>query len=313
MPIGTLCKQQLQQLVQQQHLVASEPLNSAQVQPASIDVRLGRTCYEQKYARLPLQHGSHTARYFLDRGFTFKRGHIYTVQCKESLRLDANTSAICNGKSTAGRLDMMVRLLCDGATQYNYVPRGYSGSLWLEITPRTFDVVLTEDHCVAQLRFFDGGMQRVKRPEQISIDLSGEVAGYVSNGGVVDYAKLDHNKWQYWSPLPVHNDESVLWPGQFYVLRSLETVSIEPDQAAELEPINTRYGEFRLHYAGFVDPGFCGRLVLEVRPFEVPIVLRHAQPIGQLWREAMSAVPDELYGAQNSYQNQTLKLAKQFC
>lgn len=313
MPIGTLCKQQLQQLVQQQHLVASEPLLNEQLQPASIDLRLDHICYEQKYARLPVsvKHSTHSR--FLTGGLTLKRGHIYNVRCKESLRLDANTSAICNGKSTAGRLDMMVRLLCDGATQYNYVPRGYSGSLWLEITPRTFDVVLAEYHCVAQLRFFDGGMQRVKRPEQISIDLSGDVAGYISTGGVVHYGKRDHNKWQYWSPLPVHNDEAVLWPGQFYVLRSLETVNIEPDQAAELEPINTRYGEFRLHYAGFVDPGFCGRLVLEVRPFEVPIVLQHGQPIGQLWREHMSQIPEELYGAQNSYQNQTLKLAKQFC
>lgn len=320
-PVGTLCDAQIQGLVHSGNIIATEPIAEGQIQPASMDLRLDHVAHQVPHARLPVtgetvadivrRHGRGT---FLSSGLTLKRGSIWLVKCKESLKLDRNTSATANGKSTAGRLDIMCRLLTDGGTLYNKVQSEYEGELWLEVAPRTFDVTLHESDCLAQIRFHDGGIYTIDGPKSIKIDLSGDVAGYVSTGGLVAYDKRDHAKWHYWSPLPVRDGEAILYPGQFYVLRSLEPVVIGSDECAECEAVNTQYGEFRLHYAGFVDPGFNGRLVLEVRPFELPIVIRHGQQIGQLWREAMSQAPSKLYGdAGNAYQSQTLKLAKQFC
>lgn len=320
-PVGTLCDSQIQELIDSGNITATERIEKNQIQPASIDLRLDRVAYEVPYTRLPVngeaveELGLRRSRgTFLSSGLTMRRGSIWLVKCKESLKLDRNTSATANGKSTAGRLDIMCRLLTDGGSVYNFVRSEYAGELWLEISPRTFDVVLNESDCLAQLRFHDGGKLTTSGPEPVRVDLSGDVAGYISTGGTVTYNKRDHSRWHSWSPLPVRNGEAVLYPGQFYILRSLEAVKVGPDVAAEAQAVSTQHGEFRLHYAGFVDPGFCGRLVLEVRPFEVPIVIRHGQQIGQLWYEAMSEYPDALYGeAGNTYQAQELKLAKQFC
>ena len=94
------------------------------------------------------------------------------------------------------------------------------------------------------------------------------------------------------------------------------------DHAAEMAPYLAMAGEFRVHYAGFFDPGFGhaaaggtgSRGVLEVRCHEAPFVLEHGQVVGRLVYERMSERPDTLYGAgiSSNYQGQGLKLAKQF-
>lgn len=316
-PVGTLASHQIAVLISQGQLMGAANEN---IQPASLDLTLSTLCVEQKHARLPRVGQSIvdmpciSSIMHLSGRTLLRRGHIYRALCNEHVKLASSVSAAANGKSTAGRLDIMARLLCDAATEYNRVPAGYCGPLWLELTPRTFDICVREGDSLAQLRFFSGSMVRDKKPMTLHVDLSNEPAGYVGKcGGIVYYGRRDHNYKLYWQHLSTSGGEAVLQPGKFYILQTLEHVNIDQYHAAEIEPINTKYGDFRLHYAGFVDPGFNGRLVLEVRPFEVPIVLRHGQAIGVMHQEAMSQVPPELYGERNNYQNQTLKLAKQFC
>ena len=128
---------------------------------------------------------------------------------------------------------------------------------------------------------------------------------------------------QYWEPI-YHDDtnEIILDPDEFYILASREAVTIPASHAAEMVPFNPLVGEFRVHYAGFFDPGFGmneaggsgSRAVLEVRSREVPFILEHGQIIGRLIYERLTDMPKTLYGeALNSnYQAQGLKLSKHF-
>ena len=114
----------------------------------------------------------------------------------------------------------------------------------------------------------------------------------------------------------------ILDPDEFYILASKEAVQVPPDYAAEMVPFDPLVGEFRVHYAGFFDPGFGyagaggqgSRAVLEVRSREVPFILEHGQIVGRLVYEKMLAQPDKLYGTGigSNYQAQGLKLSKHF-
>ncbi|MBV9540002.1 MAG: 2'-deoxycytidine 5'-triphosphate deaminase, partial [Alphaproteobacteria bacterium] len=114
----------------------------------------------------------------------------------------------------------------------------------------------------------------------------------------------------------------VLDPDEFYILVSREALAIPPDHAAEMVPIDPLVGEFRVHYAGFFDPGFgyepgkppAARGVLEVRSREVPFILEHGQIIGRLVFERLTDPPPDVYGSGigSNYQRQGLKLSKHF-
>ncbi len=144
------------------------------------------------------------------------------------------------------------------------------------------------------------------------------------HAGLIDLAKIDHYDWQeFWEMVRADAQGClILNPGDFYILASREAVAVPPDQAAEMWPYDTHVGEFRVHYAGFFDPGFGyaetggagAKAVLEIRSFEVPFVLRHGQIVGRLVYEPLAARPDKLYGPEigSSYQRQGLALAKQF-
>ena len=105
---------------------------------------------------------------------------------------------------------------------------------------------------------------------------------------------------EFWEPIAARPDGSlILDPGEFYILASKEAVQIPPDYAAEMVPFDPLVGEFRVHYAGFFDPGFGyagaggqgSRAVLEVRSREVPFILEHGQIVGRLVYEKMLARP----------------------
>jgi len=114
----------------------------------------------------------------------------------------------------------------------------------------------------------------------------------------------------------------ILNPGDFHILASKELVTVPPDHAAEMIPYDPLVGEFRVHYAGFFDPGFGyrdegengTRAVLEVRSHEVPFIIEDGQIIGRLWYERLTGSPERLYGSGigSSYQEQGLQLSKQF-
>jgi dCTP deaminase len=313
---------------------STQALEPGQVQPASLDLRLAEDAYRLRASFLPgkdravadlLQDpGIRLHRIDLtDKGAVLETGCVYLVPLQESLRLPAGLAARANPKSSTGRIDVFTRLVTNRGKAFDEVPMGYSGPLYLEVSPRTFPVMVRPGDRLAQIRF------KRKRPEAlrekvVSIDLEppeGQPAGYRAkpHSGVVDLRGLGaHDVSQFWEPVFPKNGRIVLNPEEFYILVSRETVKVSPDEAAEMAPIAPELGEFRAHYAGFFDPGFGtnkagSRAVLEVRSRDVPFILEHGQPVAKLVYEAMTEKPRNLYGqAGSNYQGQGLRLSKHF-
>jgi dCTP deaminase len=161
-----------------------------------------------------------------------------------------------------------------------------------------------------------------------SVDLrprAGDIAGYRAkpHTGLIDLDRIGHyDPAEFWEPVTARNGRIILDPGAFYILVSREAVHVPPDYAAEMAPYLAMVGEFRVHYAGFFDPGFGhaaaggtgARGVLEVRCHEAPFALDHGQIVGRLVYERMAERPDILYGRDlgSNYQGQGLKLSKHF-
>ncbi len=340
-------------------LTALSPPVADQIQPASLDLRLGDVAYRMRASFLP---GAGRAvadriadfemhRMDLRPGAVLEKGCVYLVPLQESLALPAGISAAGNAKSSTGRLDLLTRLVSDGGTEFDRVPQGYHGPLYAEICPRSFSVLVRPGMRLNQIRFragdrvisdsalraldadvglvsggaalFDGGVG-------FSVDLrpgGTTLVGYRAkpHAGVIDLDRLGHYRpSDFWEELHSDTGQIILDPGAFYILVSREAVHIPPDYAAEMAPYLAMVGEFRVHYAGFFDPGFGhgpaggagSRGVLEVRCHEAPFVMEHGQVVGRLVYEAMQAPPQRLYGAgmgSSNYQGQGLKLSKHFC
>ena len=142
--------------------------------------------------------------------------------------------------------------------------------------------------------------------------------------GIIDVDKTAHyDPTEFWEPIVSRPDQGIILnPDDFYILATREAITVPPDHAAEMVAYDTLVGEFRVHYAGFFDPGFgydragrggC-RAVLEVRSHDVPFLLEHEQVVGRLRYERLTDAPDKLYGPAigSSYQGQGLALSKQF-
>jgi len=271
------------------------------------------------------------------------------VPLMESLALPQELAAAANPKSSTGRLDIFTRVITDRARAFDTVPAGYRGPLYLEVSPRTFPVVVRAGSRLSQMRFrrgvarldddelidlhgrsalVDGALQ-VASGLVLSIDLTGNAGGTIGyrakrHTGLIDVDRRDgYDVLDYWEPIASRGrPELVLDPDQFYILVSREAVHVPPDHAAEMVPFDPLVGEFRVHYAGFFDPGFGhseaggagSHAVLEVRSHEVPFILEHGQIVGRLVYERMLARPRLLYGQGigSHYQAQGLKLSKHF-
>jgi dCTP deaminase len=330
-----------------------------QVQPASLDLRLGDVAYRVRSSFLPGPEQTvherikslELHRLDLTNGAVLERGCVYLVPLQEGLALPEGVSAGANPKSSTGRLDVFTRVIGDKARGFDTLSAGYSGPLYLEISPRTFPVRVRRGSRLSQMRFRSGHSRLSAAEHQalhksetlvfdpneavadgvaLSIDLKGEerrgLIGFRSkrHTPVIDMDKKDAlDVLDYWEPLINRgSDEFILDPDEFYILVSRESVHVPPAFAAEMVPFDPLVGEFRVHYAGFFDPGFGhsaaggtgSRAVLEVRSREVPFLLGHGQTIGRLIYERLSEAPDRLYGSGlgSNYQAQTLKLSKHF-
>jgi len=339
--------------------IVAPPFDSDQVQPASLDLRLGDVAYRIRASFLPGPDYTVADRIDsltlheldLTNGAVLERGCVYLVPLQESLDLPDAVSAGANPKSSTGRLDVFTRVIGDKARGFDTLPAGYSGKLYLEISPRTFPVRVRTGSRLSQMRFRVGQTrlsvaehktlhsvetlvidpnEEVGEGVALSIDLKGEgrngLIGFRSkrHTPVIDMDKKDSlDVLDYWEPLINRGDEMfILDPDEFYILVSRESVHVPPAYAAEMVPFDPLVGEFRVHYAGFFDPGFGhsaaggtgSRAVLEVRSREVPFLLGHGQTIGRLIYERLAELPDRLYGAGlgSNYQAQTLKLSKHF-
>ena len=291
----------------------------------------------------------------LTKGAVLERGCVYIVPLLERLSLSQRLSAIANPKSSTGRLDVFTRLITDGASEFDRIDAGYHGPLYAEIAPRTFSILartgarlnqirlrrgehrltdseLTRLHQQSPLVHSDVGTENISEGIALTVDLQGAgdngLIGYNArpHAPLIDMEKINHyDPVDFWEPIYAGTGTEsglVLNPDDFYILASREAVSVPPDHAAEMVAYDTLVGEFRVHYAGFFDPGFgwaeAGgegtRAVLEVRSHDVPFLLEHGQTVGRLVYERLTDSPDRIYGQGigSNYQKQTLALAKQF-
>ncbi|THD72138.1 2'-deoxycytidine 5'-triphosphate deaminase [Phenylobacterium sp.] len=327
---GILPCQAIDALIANRAIEAESAFEFDQVQPASLDLRLGARAWRVRASFLP---GRHTVReriaevamheVNLTVGAVLERGCVYIAELQERLRLPAGVSARANPKSSTGRVDVFVRLLTDRGNRFDDVDSHYDGPLYLEIAPQTFSVLVRAGTRLNQLRLKAGDPPRL-RTESVGVDLTGEIAGFRGrrHAGLVDLDKEDgHNPRDFWEPLHPKDGQLLLDPGEFYILASKAAVEIPVMEAAEMTPIDPSVGEFRVHYAGFFDPGFGtdeahgkgSRGVLEVRSHETPFILEDGQTVARLVYEPLTEKPDRLYGDLGShYQRQGLKLSKHF-
>jgi dCTP deaminase len=346
-------------LVKTGAVIPSAVLDDDQIQPASIDLRLGEIAYRVRASFLPGPEATVAERidelklheFPLGDGAVLETGCVYIVPLMESLSLPPELAAAANPKSSTGRLDVFTRVIADQTRGFDRVNAGYRGPLYAEISPRTFPVLVREGSRLSQLRFRCGhaavtgeALDALHRRERlvdteapdlsdgvpVGVDLAGFGAdrfiGYRAkrHTGVIDVdRRASYEVADFWEPIRARSDRSlVLDPDEFYILASREAVQVPPDYAAEMVPFDPLVGEFRVHYAGFFDPGFGyasaggrgSRAVLEVRSREVPFIIEHGQIVGRLVYERMLARPDSLYGRGigSNYQAQNLKLSKHF-
>lgn len=354
---GVLASQQIETLIQTGALSAESPFVDGQIQPASLDLRLGTTAYRVRASFLTGESRSvaeridefEMHRIDLSNGAVLEKGCVYVVPLKERLSLGPDVQAIANAKSSTGRLDLLTRVITDGGVEFDRIPAGYSGPLYAEICPRSFSVLVRPGMRLNQIRFrrgqavltdaelaalhdsdtlVAGGPAVISEGLGFSVDLKPGKAGLVGyrakpHTGVIDLDRIgEYEPADFWDALYTESRQLVLDPGAFYILVSREAVHIPPLYAAEMAPYLAMVGEFRVHYAGFFDPGFGhaaaggtgARGVLEVRCHEAPFVLEHGQTVGRLVYERMSEEPATLYGAgiASNYQGQGLKLSKHF-
>jgi len=349
---GVLPSQALEAMLDRGEIAVTAPLVDGQVQPASLDLRLGTVAYRVRASFLA-GAGTPVAdrladfemhRMSLDGGAVLEKGCVYLVPLMESLALPAGITAVANAKSSTGRLDLLTRVITDGGTEFDRIPEGYAGPLYAEICPRSFSVLVRPGMRLNQIRFRQGeavlsdsamaalhtqtplvdGTPLISEGLGFSVDLKpseGDLVGYRAkpHTGVIDLDNIGHyTPRDYWEEVRTSDGRIILDPGAFYILVSREAVTIPPQYAAEMAPYLAMVGEFRVHYAGFFDPGFGhgvpARGVLEVRCHEAPFVLEHGQVVGRLVYEGMTEVPNVLYGTdmKSNYQGQGLKLSKHF-
>ena len=353
---GVLPSQAIEKMFDRGEITLARPLVEGQVQPASLDLRLGAVAYRVRASFLAGQDCTVAERISdfemhridLTDGAVLEKGCVYLVPLMEGLALPQDVSAVANAKSSTGRLDLLTRTITDGGVEFDRIKPGYTGPLYAEICPRSFSVLVRPGMRLNQIRFRQGqavlsdtelaelhqqsplvdGKAVIEDGLGFSVDLrlpGSDLVGYRAkpHTGVIDLDRIGaYQPQDYWEEVHSTSGRIILDPGAFYILVSRESVQIPPAYAAEMAPYLAMVGEFRVHYAGFFDPGFGhdaaggtgSRGVLEVRCHEAPFVLEHGQVVGRLVYERMSEQPEQLYGLgiASNYQGQGLKLSKHF-
>lgn len=366
---GVLPYQRLMEMVRSGAIQSLEDIEPDQIQPASLDLRLGTNAYRVRASFLPGPNATVMDRVKLldglpaidlTEGAVLERGAVYVVELMENVSLDADTIGVANPKSSTGRLDVLTRLITDRATAFDRVEKSYKGKLYVEIAPLTFSVVVRKGVRLNQLRLqrergTTGGLLTQVETDRfysqgqlvrssgallplregvlvpVTVDLEGagpgSIVGYKAkkNANRIDVTKIGHyDPRDFWDRIESDNGSLNLDKGEFYILATREEVGVPPQTAAEMVPYDTRSGEFRVHYAGFFDPGFGwadgkaggSKAVLEVRSNDVPFTLEHGQIVGWLrYAQIAGGFTEKLYGGvdfKSNYQGQGVALAKQF-
>ena len=345
---GIFSDSELEIYFEKKYIISEFKLENDQIQPASIDLRLGKKAWRVRSSFLPGINKTVAAKINslamheidLQKGAVLERGCVYIAEISESLNLPETISASANPKSSTGRLDIFTRLITDHAIEFENVPNGYSGPLYIEISPRTFSILVHAGSRLNQLRFrngnfplsdrdtillhkeanlikgFDGDID-IRNGVPLSVNLVGDTTGLIGyrarkHADLIDIERIAYYKrenfWESITSKDLSSDGLVLNPDEFYILASREFVTIPKEFAAEMRAYDTKVGEFRAHYAGFFDPGFGlseigalpTRAVLEVRSHEVPFLIEQGQTVCRLVYEPMITIPKKVYGDNGS-------------
>ncbi len=349
---GSLTFNDYKKLIQNKEIVSSK-FSKNRIQPSSIDLTLSNECYEIKYSFLSPKgkirdklKDISIKKYNLSNGKVFKKNHTYLVRLNEKLNLSSSIKGKCNPKSSTGRLDVFCRTILDKSNEYEKIPLKYKGEMFIEITCKSFNIKFCEGDTLNQMRLVynkniylkDNRLAKINNEKNLcftknkyifdnglmlTIDLSNDknICAYRSktNAPVINFSKIKFHKWQnYWEPLKPVNKTLIIEKNRFYILKSKERICIPPNLAGEMTPYDTGIGDFRVHYAGFFDPGFGyprgAFAVLEVKTHEVNFIIEDGQTIARIQYEKLNKSTSMLYGIKinSNYQNQKLKLSKHF-
>ena len=288
---GAIPHQIIESFISQSIISASTPIPAANIQPASLDLRLGERAWEVKATFLPranetIEQALHryaTAELNLSSPTVFELNHTYVVELAEQFRLPQYVHAYTNNKSTTGRTNVWARTMVDRFPRFDKIPPGYCGKAYLMIIPRSWPVVLRRDHTLSQARLIVGdnhlsdfALQELDRSAKLvfnsagrqeepkldnglllSVDLRQEIVGYraLPCERPVDLSQVQSSQ-DYFQPISAQNGELLLERNNFYILSTKEYLRVPPQVAVEMVAYDIHSGEYRSHYAGFFDPGF---------------------------------------------------------
>ena len=326
-----LNREQILALIKKKHIYSNKSLIKNQIQPASLDLTLSDKCYRIKASFIPnnikiseVIRELSLSKINLNQNTLLEKNCIYLCELNEKLNLPNKIMGKSNPKSTTGRLDIFTRVITENGKEYDFINYKYRGKLYLEIIPQSFSIIIKKDTSLNQIRFFQGSNIENKF-KQINISVSikkDQVTAYKAKKitSAIDLNKINFYKVsKYWEEIIPEDNYFIIERDEFYILRSKESVIVKNNQAAELEPFKDSFGNFRVHYAGFFDPGFGNNksgipAVLELRAYDTPFIIRDGQLVGQLNYYEIDEIKKETYGLsiKSNYSNQNLKLAKQF-
>ena len=325
-----LNRNEIKDLILKKSIKSINIINNNQLQPASLDLTISKICYRIKASFIPNEMSISSIlkhlvlnKIDLNKEFLLEKGCIYLCEINEYLNLPIDIKGKSNPKSTTGRLDIFTRIITENGYEYDYIDYNYKGRLYLEIIPQSFSIKIKKNISLNQVRFFQGKENEIiQRKQNISVSIKrGLVSAYKAKKitSSINLKKINHyNKNLYWEEIIPKDKSFIIEKDEFYILRSKELISIPKNNAAELEPFKDSFGNFRVHYAGFFDPGFGHThgipAVLELRAYDTPFIIRDGQLVGQLNYYDINLVKNFSYGRsiKSNYHNQSLKLAKQF-
>ncbi len=324
-----------------------------QIQPSSIDLTLSNECYEINTSFLSPNSKVrdklstiYKKKINLRTSKILKKNKTYIVKLNERLKLTNSIKGHCNPKSSTGRLNIFCRTILDYCDEYEKIPSNYKGEMFIEITTRSFDIKFKQGDKLNQMRLIkkinnylnDEKLKKINKNKtlifsskkniidnglKVSVDLSNDkkICAYVAKK-ITSHINFNKFKFyetkKFWKPLRPLNKTLVIEKNKFYILKSKEKIRIPNDLAGEMIPYDTGIGDFRVHYAGFFDPGFGDPMgsyaVLEVKTNELPFILEDGQTIARIKYEKLNKKTSVVYGSNinSNYQNQKLALSKHF-